>query len=158
MNKKISVAILILIVIIFGVAAFFANQKSKNTDFSTDRQDAINDIISRPQITLTAKHQYKNGQHNFVGTFEVPSPCYEDKTEVIKKPDNSTEIAITFSEKNNSELVCAQVITERQFKVSFAGNEDDEIFASINGEIVNFNLFEIDSDENIDDAEIYIKG
>ncbi len=158
MNKKISFGVAVLIIAAFSFVLFYVNQKADKIDYSTERQKALEEAASRPSITIDTKHQYKDGKHIYFGYLEVPSPCYTHNVEIKKLPE-ITEIAITYSEdKSNDSKVCAQVITQKTFKVSFEGRIDEDIIATLNGETVNLNQFEIDLDENIDNADIFIKG
>ena len=44
------------------------------------------------------------------------------------------------------------------YKTSFEGPEDLQFLATLNGEPVNLNQFEIPADQDIDAVEIFIKG
>ncbi|HMP67135.1 MAG TPA: hypothetical protein PKA60_00090 [Candidatus Paceibacterota bacterium] len=157
MNKKISIAVLALLVLILIGAAVYSSQKNKKIDYNSDRQQVLDDLINRPTETITVKQQYKNGNYTVIGSFEVPTPCYSYNAEVIKK-DGITEIAITYFDNSNPDTMCAQVISEKLFRVDFEGAPGENIVATINGEIVNLNVFEIGPDEIIENIELYIKG
>ncbi|HMO78608.1 MAG TPA: hypothetical protein PJ997_00250 [Candidatus Paceibacterota bacterium] len=157
MNKKTSFSILAAIVLFFLASSIYVYYKNNKTEqYSNDRQKAIEDLIQTPSETLNIKQQYKNGKYTVAGSFEVPNPCYLHNVEVIKK-DNLTEIAITYSQPD-SDNVCIQVIDSRNFKISFDGDLDENIIATINNQIVRLNVFEIGEDENINEVDIYIKG
>jgi hypothetical protein len=154
MNKNIYLgsAVILLLVIFSGVAIY-----RNNTGNINDRQYKVEEpvnSITRPTETLNARYQYKTGQHIFIGDLVLPNPCYTFNTEIIKR-ENETEIAITTQSTGE---MCIQVISEQMFKVSFEGNPDDLIIASINGELVNLNIFEIPANEDIDEIEVFIKG
>lgn len=157
MNNKKTIWFIIM-VLVFGGISFYTSHKADNVDFTEERQDAIEKAIQRPTITINTKHQYKDGEHIFLGSFEVPSPCYSHNAEVIKEDESGiTEVALSYNLKESDEI-CAQVIDEREFKVVFEGDLDDDIIATLNGEVVNFNVFEISPDEDISEVEIFIKG
>jgi biopolymer transport protein ExbD len=152
MNNKF-LWIILLVVAIFSVSAYLYN-KDKQKTLDESRAQAINNEIQRPSITINAKHQFKNGQHVFVASIELPNPCNKITTEVTKDP-NETIINVNYA---STSQVCTEVITEKEFKVSFEGTADENIIAKLNGELVNLNLFEITSDQNIDEVKIYNKG
>lgn len=160
MNKK-NIIIVVIIILVFGGIAFYTSKKADRVEFSEERKQAIEDAIKRPVITINAKHQYRNGEHTFLGSFEIPTPCHSYNAEVIKREagDGSdepvTEIALSYQ---STDQVCTEVIAEREFKVSFEGEQDDNVIATLNGELVNFNIFEVGPDEDISEIEIFIKG
>jgi hypothetical protein len=153
MDKKIWITFIVFVVaVLSGTAYYKSNQEVSNATYT--REDAIKDEVQRPKETINTKYQYKDGQHIFVGTLLLPTPCHSYNAEVDKR-DNETEIKVTTA---SSEDMCIQQITERMFKVSFEGPEDELIIASLNGEVVNLNIFEVPEDEDIDDIEVFIKG
>jgi len=157
MSKKLSIVIVVLILLVFVGAAIYTNHKAKTIDYSSERQQAIEEAESRPDVTINTKHQYKNGQHIYVGTVEIPGGCYSAGVEVKKSAD-ITEIALNYKDVSVPSQKCDDEVQERKFKVAFEGSEDEEIIATLNGEAVNLNIFEVDPDENIDETDIFIKG
>ena len=152
MNNKFLWGALIVIVIA-TVGTYFYNQ-NKTDKLVDERKDAINQEIERPEITLNAKHQFKGGTHVFVGQIELPTPCHFVITSVQK---NQSETIINIDTKSEAEM-CAQVITNKEFRVTFDGTAEENIIAKLNGELVNLNLFEIDANQNIDEVDIFNKG
>jgi cbb3-type cytochrome oxidase subunit 3 len=152
MNNKF-LWIILLVIALISVSAYLYN-KEKQKILDQERDQAITNEIQRPSITLNAKHQFKNGRHVFVGSVELPNPCNKITTDVIKE-SNETVISVDYV---SNEQICAEVITEKEFRISFEGTADETIIAKLNGELVNLNLFEIPLDKNIDEVEIYNKG
>lgn len=158
MNKKIWISVVALIILLFVGAALYSDKKAQDIDYFNERQKAIDEILNQPTTTINAKHQYKDGQHIYLGYLEVPNPCYTHSVEV-KKTEEITEIAVSYEEDlSENSGVCIQVISERTFKISFAGEDDENIIMTLNGEIVKLNQFEIAPEEKIEDADIFIKG
>lgn len=155
MNNKILIWVVVVALVFFGVTIALKNNQAEQINFENDRENAIEKEVQRPEKTITSKYQYRDGKHIFVGNVVLPSPCHSYNAEV-KDTDGSKEIVITIS--NPVDEACAAVITERNFKVEFEGPEDQEIFASLNGEVVNLNIFTIPEDEDINDIEIFFKG
>jgi len=152
MNKatRISVALIVIIIIIWAVYAV-----GKDSADNTAREDIVTMEENRPEISINTKHQYKDGMHIFVGTLELPSPCHAFNAEIIE--GNPFEVKITTSEPTDGQT-CAQVITNRDFKVSYKTSQDAQFFGTLNGEKVEFNLFEVSEDQDIDTVELYLKG
>jgi hypothetical protein len=159
-KKNLIIIVLIIIVLLIGVIFHNKYRANKAVTLDENRQQAIEDIIQKSDITINTKYQYRDGVHTFLGTFETPSPCYSYNV-VEKEKDGIKEIAITYQQPHDESgeaVFCPQVITERQFKILIEGDIDDQIIATLNGEVVNLNIFEVGEDENIEDVEIYIKG
>lgn len=157
MSKKTWTITVLVILVGLTSVAIYSNYKANNIDKYESRKEEIKEIIERPEITINTKHQYKDGIHTYIGTFETPNACNNYNAE-IKDGENSEKIIeITYSDSGE---ICAQVITERNFRVSFEGSEEESqnVIATINGELVNLNIFEVPENQNIDDFEIFIKG
>jgi hypothetical protein len=160
MNKR-NFIILSLIIIVFLVfAVIYTSQKANKIDTNADRQQAIEDLNNRPDITITAKHQYKDGQHIYLGTFEVPTDCHVHEVNLVNDGGPMVEIAITYSEPEGEDApeACIQKIEEREFLVKFEGPFEQEAIVTLNGDAVNLNIFEVNASENIEDIDISVKG
>jgi len=143
----------LLVIALVSVSAYLYN-KDKQKTIDQARDEAITDQVQRPEITLNTKHQFKDGQHIFVGLVELPNPCYKVTTEAIKD-QNETVLNINYASTSE---VCAEVVTSKEFRISFEGKADETIIAKLNGELVNLNIFEIPLDKNIDEVKVYNKG
>lgn len=152
MNNKILWSLLLVAAVVLVGAYTYNKEKIKNLE--QNRNQAIVNEVQRPSITINAKHQFKDGQHLFVGLVELPNPCSKITTGVEKTTD-ATIININYASTSE---VCTEVITEKEFRISFAGKADEGIITKLNGEIVNLNIFEVSPDKNIDDVKIFNKG
>lgn len=145
--------ILILVLVAIAIATIVFMIKARIAEAPTPRDEAIQQDEKRYAKTIDVKHQYKDGEHNFVGKIEVPTPCYVAVANII---DGQTpELRI---ETKDSGEVCAQVVTDAVFVAKFKGDENKKFIATLNGEPVNLNLFEIDADQDINSVDIFIKG
>ena len=157
MSKRTWTITVVLIIIGLVLVAIYGNYKAKNIEITNNqREEAIENTINKSETTINVKHQYKDGEHVYVGTFETPTPCYNYNVELSEVDDNRV-IDITYNLTENDQI-CAQVITEREFRISYEGDENDSVIATINGELVNLNVFEVPTEENINQFEIFIKG
>lgn len=147
--------VLVAIIGIVGVlSVVYTNTKTTKPIQPTAREEAQQEDLMMPTKTIQVKHQYKNGTHTFMGMVQTPTPCY-DLTAVVL-PGDVPEIKITTQEQVDT--ICAQVISEKQFTVTFTGPEDVQFLATVNDEPVNMNQFDIDPDVDIESVEIFIKG
>ena len=156
MDKKTWISVVVLIIIVFVGAVIYSNQKIKDLDQDLkDREQSLEEALQRPSITINTKHQFRDGAHTFVGLIELPASCYSHDVDVVEG-DEITEIALTYEKEEGQ--VCDEVIKQQEFRITFEAAEDADIIATINGELVNFNVFEVGPDENIDEIDIFIKG
>jgi hypothetical protein len=106
---------------------------------------------------LEVKEQYKNSVYTFAGSVSVPNPCYKITSKVNTLPDNAYQIEIT-SVPPASGVVCAQVITDKKYKVSFTDPDEISLGILFDGITYGTDRFVIPLGENIDTFEIYTKG
>jgi len=156
MSKKTWTIIVIIILVALASVAVYSNYKANTVTVPTEREDTIKNSIERPDTTIDVKHQYKDGTHVYLGTFKTPTPCHSYNAEIISEGTEKI-ISLSYSEPT-SDQICAQVITEREFMVSFDGDENESVIARLNGDLVNLNLFEVPNSQNIEDFQIFIKG
>ncbi len=158
-NKKgITVAVAIVVLVLIGIAFYslYKNDSSTNTaplaDNSAPSQSTLAQIV-------TVKHQYKDGTHTYAGTIDLPTPCQRLTQSVVKDPTIKNKFTIAFVVSNDPDsTVCAQVVTSRQFKVSFAGPQNAIVGATLNGQALQWNVFDVGPNENLDSFQINIKG
>lgn len=157
MNKKVWTMVVIVIFIGLISVIILNNYKTEKIENAgNEREEAINELIKKPEITITTKHQYKDGVHTYIGEFETPTPCYSYNA-AINESGEQKIIEITYSPQEDSES-CIQVVDTKAFRISYEGQEDDEVMATLNGEIVNLNIFQVPEDQDISNYEILIKG
>ena len=154
MTNKTWITIVVIIIVVLGGVAIYNFTRTPDVDVQSNRDQALREEAERSDVTVTAKHQYKDGTHTYLGSFDIPSPCHAYNAEVVDHED-STEIALSYSETDE---VCAQVITEREFKVSFEAPEEEPVYMTLNGEVVDINQFDVPADANIDEIDIFNKG
>lgn len=115
----------------------------------------IDEEINLPAYDI--KEEYKDSTYTFVGTVEVPTPCHNLESEVKQVSGSKYQIIVnTISPAEG--VVCAQVMTNKDFKVTFKALADAEITAVINGVEYELNRFVVPEGENIDTFKLEIKG
>ena len=107
--------------------------------------------------TIELKEQYKDSTYTFVGDIAVPTPCHDLKSKVNNISKDVYQIEIT-TIAPAPDVVCAQVVTDKKFKVSFVASPNIQITALVDGVIYNVNRFTIPLDQNIDTFKLLIKG
>jgi hypothetical protein len=153
--QKTTMWVLVAIIGIVGIAAIiYVTTKTVEPVAPTAREEAQQQDALMPTKTIQVKHQYKDGNHTFMGMIETPTPCYNVTAVIL--PGDVPEIKITTQEQPDT--ICAQVISEKQFTVRFTGPEDTQFLTTVNDEPVNMNQFDIDPDVDIESVEIFIKG
>lgn len=154
MQKTTTGVFIAIIVIVLIAGAVLYTSKKDEPQNPTPREEAQEEAV-RPTQTINVKHQYKDGTHVFAGTVETPTPCYD--IEAVVLPGDVPEIHITTKQQEGVEM-CAQVVSEKSFKVSYTAPESTQFLATVNDEPVNMNQFDIDADVDIDTVEILLKG
>ncbi len=122
-------------------------------------------IIESPTIeesststsVIEIKEQRKNAQYTFAGEIELPTPCHTFKTQTNKISDTSYQIQID-TIAPAGDIMCAQVITPKPYKVSFESTNDINVTIKIDGIEYETNRFLIPNDANIDTFRLEIKG
>lgn len=158
MNQRaLIVAVVFFVVIVIGMFAYarFKSNELRNAEPLPPAAPAE----QSPEITyIDAKHYLKNGVHTIAGEIMMPTPCDLLESNATVGTSSPEQVTIAFTVINNTEGVCAQVITPQRFKVSFEAGENPLISATFKGEKAILNLVEAEPDENPDDFELFIKG
>jgi len=131
-NKKwILILTLVIVVIIF--IAFL-----KNTFYKTN-----NEIKKEIPIvsSITSGHMYKGGLHNYTGSIMLPTPCYILSVDAMVKETFPEDVSIRFTitEDKKNEL-CAQVVTEKKFRIIFQASKEAKVSATVNNIQVPLNI------------------
>lgn len=147
--KKTTIWVILAIILVVIIAGMLMLRAKTAEAPMTNTQEEVQNASK----TIDVKHQYKNGEHIFSGLVEAPTPCHQITAQIF--PGEVAELNI---EIKDSGKICAQVISNIPFKVSYKAPEDQQFLAKLNGEPVNLNRFEVDADLNIDEVELFIKG
>lgn len=152
-NKNLIIVLVIVIIVLIIGFVIARTEEAKNPSL---RDDAMLEDQGLTE-TINVKHQYKDGEHVFVGTIILPTSCHSYNAEVIDS-ETGPEIRISINDPAEGQ-VCAQVVTERDFKVTYKSDDPDQAFRLfVNGEEYKLNLFEVSPNEDIDTFELFIKG
>ncbi|MEY4440809.1 MAG: hypothetical protein RLY49_435 [Candidatus Parcubacteria bacterium] len=122
-------------------------------------------VIEAPEINTQAdikevkelKEQHKDSKYIFAGTVDVPTPCHSLKTVVNQLSPTKYQIQVdTVAPK--ADVMCAQVISQKQYKAAFQAPDNIIVTVKINGVEYETNRFVIPNTENIDTFKLEIKG
>lgn len=155
MNKNTIIVILIVLALVVLVTIIQSSLSGRNNDLEivTPQENQIEELA-----TITALHQYSEGQHILAGEIDLPTPCHILNSEVIVDPSMPEKAVLNLSYSSLDDTLCAQVITPAKYKVEFMAGEQVEINATLNDQPVLLNLIPVPAEENLEDFEIYIKG
>lgn len=140
---------MLLTVILYGYEFIF-----KKPVIESPTVDETPEMLVTP---LDVKEQYRDGKYTFAGSVQVPNPCYTLKSQANKIEEDEYQIQITTTPPKAGTM-CAEVITDKQFKLTFEAPQDILVTATINGIEYNVNRFVVPADQNIDDFDLSVKG
>lgn len=160
MSKQslIAVGILVVVVVVGGVLLTTGDRST--TDNSDVSGSATTSDTFAPDL-IDAAHQFNADEdlHIVAGEAQVPTPCHILDTDVTVAESFPEQVTINFSTRvEDPDQVCAQVITNQRFKVTFSASEDADISAIFNGQEVELNLRQVGEGENLEEFEVYTKG
>lgn len=152
MNTKIIAVIILLIVLGAGVYGYEAISKKSIVE-SPSALEESNESLP----ILDIKEQYRDGKFTFAGDVQAPTPCNTVTSEAVLNGDNSYQIQITIKDLPQ-DAVCADVITDKEYSVTFEASQNAQISATINEKPYELNRFSVPLDQDINTYELHIKG
>lgn len=148
-----------MIAAVVGGVMLTTGDRASTGDNAVDGTATSSDGFA-PEL-INAAHQYNNdeGLHIVAGETDVPTPCHLLETDVTIRESSPEQVTINFtSSVEDSDEICAQVITSRRFKATFEAGPDASLDATYNGQPVELNLQEVGPDEDLEEFEVYTKG
>lgn len=163
MNYRLNTSLIIIVGCILLAAAglfgytIYTHSTSPQTATTTPQTEETEN--GSPEV-ITAQHQFKNGKHTIVGQLPVPSACHTLTAEPFFIGQGSSTVEIRFKTGTpDASTTCAQVITPRQFQITFDGPPKPSINASVDGTPAQFNLIEVPADQKLEGiSDEYFKG
>jgi len=153
LNSKIIALVAVFVLIagaLFAYTLLLAPTDEVPHPQTEERKGAVQERL------LTAKHRYENGVHTVAGSVALPTPCHAVVAEPFFVDSGTTTVEIRFSTTLSGD-VCAQVVTQAPFKVTFTAGEQVAIRATWDGAPVRLNLVPAVPGENLD-GTVEIKG
>ena len=99
-------------------------------------------LIEGEILTVSAMHQYKNSTHVYVGSIMTPTPCFTVSAEAVVRESYPEQVTMIINTKPTSEEICAQVLTEKKFKIAFQASKEAVISATLNSTPVDIKATE----------------
>lgn len=115
------------------------------------------DEYQAPAQKVEVKEQQKGSMYTFAGELDLPTPCHSLTTKVNKISDTTYQIEIN-TVAPAADVMCAQVITPKPYKVSFEAGENITVTVLLDGVEYETNRFLIPDGANIDTFKLEIKG
>ena len=141
--------LIILIAVVYGYEFIFKKPVIESP--TIEEQENFQDQ------KVEIKEQYKDSTYTFAGVLDLPTPCHSFTTKTNKVSDSKYQIVVT-TVNPKEDVMCAQVVTPKPYKVSFEAPENIEVTILIDGIEYQTNRFVIPSGENIDTFKLEIKG
>lgn len=150
---------IVFLLVIAGllVLVFVGQNRLSTTDEEQQEPPQMEEENPYGITTITAKHFYIDGVHTLAGEIAMPTPCDLIDTTAMIAESMPEQVTVDFEVINNSEM-CAQVVTNQRFKISFEASEEASIRARFMGDDVELNLVPPAEGETPEDFELYIKG
>jgi len=137
--------VVVVALIIIGAVIFM-----RNSGGDTLEPPAVNTPTDSLPVTINAKHLFADGVHRYHGVVTSPTPCYDVSATVSTNGEGSGMsyvIHVVSSEQEGA--ICAQVLTDKEFDVSFTALEDAKVEATLNGKPATLNVIEVYSPEEL---------
>ena len=108
-----------------------------NNVVNTTQKSDTKTVINTDQVTV--KTTYENGTLKYSGTVNLPSPCFELKTEVnvLETFPEQVQIRLTTVNTAGPTQFCTQVITPEEFSGKVQVSEGATVTVFLNDEQVN---------------------
>mgnify|MGYP003394096470 FL=1 len=148
------IAALVILVVIGAV--YFSTRDSAPVSTGEPNPNGNGSVLPAEIQTITVEHAFKDGTHIVAGNVTVPTPCdsLDVKTRIM---ESFPEQVILDFETTNSGEICAQVLSDRRFKLDFKASEKATIRATMNGNPANLVLIPA-TYEDLLEFDIFIKG
>ncbi|MEI6345963.1 MAG: hypothetical protein WCO79_01905 [bacterium] len=153
-NKMTGWIIGIVVIVLLGLGIYWLSTPSTPRASDTAQNPVVQDEYVQ---MVNVKHQYKNGRHTYVGEIDLPTPCHSLVSAYNKDANSTTGYTLVFTSTSTSGM-CAQVITSKPFKLSFAAIKNIIVSGTLNGKKLRLNLFEVPDNQNLDSFNVNIKG
>jgi hypothetical protein len=158
-NTRAVAFVVVLVLLLLGVF-FYTLWQQPNSDYSetvnTDPTPVSEETPASDARRITAQHQYVDGLHTIAGTAQVPTPCHDIVVEPVFL-DNETVAELQFSTIADPSVICAAVVSDAPFFVSFRAEENTALRARWNGELVHLNVVPVDADATLS-PDFEVKG
>jgi len=138
MNIKKQIIIIIILLLLLAVAYFF----SDGSNGKIDNTNLIKGNVFNVDV-VEAEHNFKSGLHDYTGAIMFPTPCYRMSVDAVVKESFPEDVTIRFTiEEDKTIEICAQVITEKKFRIIFQASEEAKVSVTFNNKPVELKIIE----------------
>lgn len=159
-KKTIILASSLFVLIIVGMFgyAYVARQATVTSDVLPESTASSTNDIPYSSITrIDATHFFINGEHTLVGSIIMPTPCEVVEVSSTVAESMPEQVLLDFSIINTAEM-CAQVLTEQRFSVTFSASAEADISGVFMGRSMQLNLTPAGPGETPETIEFFNKG
>ena len=138
MKKELLYGLIIAVVVVGGAVGIYSLSKRQIKERgpgTAEQTPPAPQSPAKPKLKVT--HAFVQDTHTYRGLIDVPTPCFKlsAQAKVVQAEKQRAEIDILASE-DQSQGVCAQVVTTKEFSVSFKAPQDVEVIARVNAQDV----------------------
>ncbi|MEN9647276.1 MAG: hypothetical protein RLY57_80 [Candidatus Parcubacteria bacterium] len=151
-KKVVSIIWTLVVLVALGAGLWYLISHSSSKEAAMVPAPGSDYYVSLIQV----KHQFKDGEHVYAGSIDLPNACYRLDSHVEKV--NDTSVVLNFETSKNTEEMCAQTVTSRNFRLTIDAPMNTSVKGMLNGKSVDLNVFEVPANQDIDLFEINIKG
>jgi len=152
MNKT-SLTLIALIIFLLGLGIFLGRNDAQTAG---EKDGEANSAFEQEgeKRKFNIQHSFEKGTHTFAGTVNLPTPCH---TLEVSSNEDADGVMIDVA-VDTTDDACAQVNTPKSFVYTVEGGEKVNPLGTIGGEVVEMNLFEKETVEEIDLEQFEAKG
>ena len=126
-----------LIVLLWLLWPAVQNNIDQSVPDQDDSQIMPDDDGTIPPDNIIATHTYENGMHRLVGSITLPTPCYKMDVSTVIAESLPEQVTLDFAVTEPSQdVICAQVLDDREFDLQFEASPNPVMRAKVNGEAV----------------------
>lgn len=138
-SKLLALVLLIALPFIgFYAGTWYQKQVSPTTTTSVTngtKTDGSKTVVDSEKVSL--KTSFKNGVLNYSGSVSLPTPCHELDVQITVAESFPEQVQIRIKIQDPKEgMICAQVITEKEFSGKLEVSENASISVYLNSELV----------------------
>lgn len=129
-------ALLVLVFIALGIlllAFFYTRDAKRDGDLPANNINTELPTTNEATATIT-KRTYQSGTHAWEGSVSLPTPCARLETPTVTVAESYPEQVRISLVSIPSADICAQVVTERTFTVSFQAIEDATVSINLDSQ------------------------
>jgi hypothetical protein len=133
MNQQRALFLLVLVALGILLLAFFYTRDAKRKIDTPLNNLATDSPLGGENTAAILKRTYQDGTHTWEGAISLPTPCTRLETPTVTVAESYPELVRISLVSVASADICAQVITERTFTVSFQASEKATVSITLDG-------------------------